>query len=73
MTEFAAIAAPAAPRSAELIDGKAMAATIRGELRETVAKLAANGTHPGLAVALVGEDPASAVYVGGYLLRNVLT
>ena len=65
MTDSAAVASSRAPGGAELIDGKAMAAAIRGELRETVERLAENGTRPGLAVALVGEDPASAVYVGG--------
>lgn len=47
-----------------LLDGKATAATIRGELKEEVAALApAAGRTPGLAVILVGEDPASQVYV----------
>ena len=60
-----AVAASHPQHAAELIDGKAMAAAIRGELHATVETLVANGTRPGLAVALVGEDPASAVYVGG--------
>ena len=60
-----AVAASNPQHAAELIDGKAMAAAIRGELHATVETLVANGTRPGLAVALVGEDPASAVYVGG--------
>ncbi len=47
-----------------LLDGKATAAVIRKELGEKVGKLkAATGKVPGLAVILVGEDPASAVYV----------
>ncbi len=64
MTDSAVVASPAA-HVAELIDGKAMAAAIRGELRATVQTMLVNGTRPGLAVALIGEDPASAVYVGG--------
>ena len=48
---------------ATIIDGKAIAAKIRGEIAEEVKKLAAKGIQPGLAVVLVGEDPASKVYV----------
>lgn len=48
---------------AKIIDGKAIAAKIRGEITAEVAKLAAKGVTPGLAVVLVGEDPASKVYV----------
>jgi methylenetetrahydrofolate dehydrogenase (NADP+)/methenyltetrahydrofolate cyclohydrolase len=48
---------------AKIIDGKAIAAKIRGELTEEVRKLEAKGIKPGLAVVLVGEDPASKVYV----------
>ncbi len=47
------------------IDGKAVAAAVRGEVRERVARLAACGTVPGLATVLVGDDPASQVYVAG--------
>tara|TARA_B100001093_G_scaffold352302_1_gene336771 strand:+ start:556 stop:1449 length:894 start_codon:yes stop_codon:yes gene_type:complete len=50
--------------SANIIDGKAFAATVRGEVASKVAML--KKTHnitPGLAVVLVGEDPASQVYV----------
>lgn len=50
--------------SGELIDGKAFAATIRGKVAEHVKTLQAeHGLTPGLAVVLVGEDPASQVYV----------
>ncbi len=50
--------------SAELIDGKAFAAGLRARIAEQVpAFRAAAGRAPGLAVVLVGEDPASAVYV----------
>jgi methylenetetrahydrofolate dehydrogenase (NADP+)/methenyltetrahydrofolate cyclohydrolase len=52
--------------SARIIDGKAIAARVRAEVaREVEAFTAENGTPPGLATVLVGEDPASAVYVGG--------
>jgi methylenetetrahydrofolate dehydrogenase (NADP+)/methenyltetrahydrofolate cyclohydrolase len=50
--------------SADIIDGKAFAATIRGKVADHVTRLkAAHGITPGLAVVLVGEDPASQVYV----------
>ncbi|MDS9466653.1 bifunctional methylenetetrahydrofolate dehydrogenase/methenyltetrahydrofolate cyclohydrolase FolD [Paracoccus sp. MBLB3053] len=49
--------------SAELIDGKAFAARIRGDVASGVARLKGQGIVPGLAVVLVGEDPASEVYV----------
>ncbi|HEY6839229.1 MAG TPA: bifunctional methylenetetrahydrofolate dehydrogenase/methenyltetrahydrofolate cyclohydrolase FolD [Geobacteraceae bacterium] len=48
---------------ATIIDGKAIAAKIRGELSAEARQLASQGTQPGLAVVLVGEDPASKVYV----------
>ena len=48
---------------AELIDGKAIARKIRAEASARVAQLTAKGTKPGLAVVLVGDDAASAVYV----------
>jgi methylenetetrahydrofolate dehydrogenase (NADP+)/methenyltetrahydrofolate cyclohydrolase len=49
----------------QTIDGKAVAAAVRGEVRERVARLAERGVIPGLATVLVGDDPASQVYVGG--------
>ncbi len=50
--------------SAEIIDGKAFAEALRGRIALQVAEFrAAAGRAPGLAVVLVGEDPASAVYV----------
>lgn len=50
--------------SAKIIDGKAFAADIRARVAENVAGLKADhGITPGLAVVLVGEDPASQVYV----------
>lgn len=48
---------------AALIDGKALAQTIRRRLADEVAALASRGVVPGLTVVLVGDDPASAVYV----------
>ncbi len=50
--------------SAQIIDGKAEAERLRGQVAEAVAELKAkHDLTPGLAVVLVGEDPASAVYV----------
>ena len=50
--------------SARLIDGKAVAQRVRTELRDEIERwLAAGGQRPGLATVLVGDDPASAVYV----------
>ena len=49
--------------SAAIIDGKAFAGTVRGQIAEHVARLRdEQGITPGLAVILVGEDPASEVY-----------
>lgn len=51
-------------RSSNIIDGKAFAAGLRGRVAEKVAELRnQKGIVPGLAVVLVGEDPASEVYV----------
>jgi methylenetetrahydrofolate dehydrogenase (NADP+)/methenyltetrahydrofolate cyclohydrolase len=50
--------------SAELIDGSAVAAAERARITQEVAELAAAGITPGLAAVLVGDDPASHVYVG---------
>jgi len=50
--------------AAQIISGNDIAAEIRSELRERVARLAGEGLVPGLATVLVGEDPASQVYVG---------
>jgi methylenetetrahydrofolate dehydrogenase (NADP+)/methenyltetrahydrofolate cyclohydrolase len=49
---------------ANLIDGRAIAAQIQGELTQRIAALKARGVQPGLAFVRVGEDPASKVYVG---------
>jgi methylenetetrahydrofolate dehydrogenase (NADP+)/methenyltetrahydrofolate cyclohydrolase len=48
---------------AELIDGRAISKKIRAEVAERVKEMVARGVTPGLAVVLVGDDPASAVYV----------
>jgi methylenetetrahydrofolate dehydrogenase (NADP+)/methenyltetrahydrofolate cyclohydrolase len=48
---------------AEIIDGVAIARSIREEAARETARLAAHGVRPGLAVVLVGDDPASAMYV----------
>lgn len=48
---------------AKVIDGKAIAADLRLEIAKDTADLIAKGVTPGLAVVLVGEDPASRVYV----------
>jgi len=50
--------------SAKIIDGKAIAASIRQKMVDEVAQLKKEGIVPGLAVVIVGEDPASKVYVG---------
>ena len=47
---------------AELIDGRAIAKKVRAEVAERAGNLAARGVRPGLAVVMVGDDPASAVY-----------
>ncbi|MEN6364733.1 MAG: bifunctional methylenetetrahydrofolate dehydrogenase/methenyltetrahydrofolate cyclohydrolase FolD [Rectinema sp.] len=49
--------------SAHIIDGKAVAEEIRGEIKAKAQKLAARGVVPGLGVILVGFDPASVSYV----------
>ncbi len=49
--------------AAEIIDGKAIAARVRGEVKAEADVLKGKGVQPGLAVVLVGEDPASQVYV----------
>ena len=50
--------------SAKIISGNEIASQIREELHEQVARLAEEGLVPGLATVLVGEDPASRLYVG---------
>ena len=48
---------------AKLLKGKEVSDRIKDELKEEVAELKGRGIHPGLAVILVGDDPASKVYV----------
>ena len=48
----------------QLIDGKTVAAAVLAECQQEIAALLQQGIQPGLAVVLVGEDPASQVYVG---------
>jgi methylenetetrahydrofolate dehydrogenase (NADP+)/methenyltetrahydrofolate cyclohydrolase len=48
---------------AQVIDGKAVAAAVRDEVRQAVERLRERGIVPGLATVLVGDDPASATYV----------
>ena len=50
---------------ARLIDGSAVARKVRDQVAIDVAELRSRGVIPGLTVVLVGDDPASAVYVGG--------
>ena len=50
-------------QQATVIDGAAVARKVRGEVAEGAKALAARGVVPGLSVVLVGDDPASAVYV----------
>ena len=65
--------APARP-PARLIDGKAFASSLRARTTQKVeALIARTGVKPGLAVVLVGEDPASQVYVRNKAKRTVET
>ncbi|MQA96303.1 MAG: bifunctional methylenetetrahydrofolate dehydrogenase/methenyltetrahydrofolate cyclohydrolase [Streptosporangiales bacterium] len=51
--------------TAQILDGKATAAAIRGELKERVRALAERGIVPGLGTVIVGDDPGSHAYVRG--------
>jgi len=51
--------------TAQIIDGKAIAATLRAEVSTAALELRGRGIAPTLAVVLVGDDPASAIYVRG--------
>ncbi len=53
------------PVTATILDGKATAAAVRGELSATVARLRDAGHVPGLGTVLVGDDPGSRAYVAG--------
>ncbi len=48
-----------------IIDGKQIAAKVRGEVAQAVKELRGRGVEPGLTVVRVGDDPASAIYVRG--------
>ncbi|MBI3609110.1 MAG: bifunctional methylenetetrahydrofolate dehydrogenase/methenyltetrahydrofolate cyclohydrolase FolD [Nitrospirae bacterium] len=48
---------------AEIIDGKKIAAEIKGRIKEEAGRLTAEGHQPGLAAVLVGDNPASVIYV----------
>jgi methylenetetrahydrofolate dehydrogenase (NADP+)/methenyltetrahydrofolate cyclohydrolase len=52
-----------AAMAAKILDGKALAARLRAALGEEARALGARGVQPGLAVVLVGDDPASQLYV----------
>jgi methylenetetrahydrofolate dehydrogenase (NADP+)/methenyltetrahydrofolate cyclohydrolase len=54
---------PGPQTGATIIDGKQIAKEVRAEVAERAAELTGRGVVPGLAVVLVGEDPASQVYV----------
>jgi methylenetetrahydrofolate dehydrogenase (NADP+)/methenyltetrahydrofolate cyclohydrolase len=61
---MAELATPQNPSGAKLIDGKVYAERLRGRVAEEVAQLRRDhGIQPGLAVVLVGDDPASQIYV----------
>jgi methylenetetrahydrofolate dehydrogenase (NADP+)/methenyltetrahydrofolate cyclohydrolase len=51
--------------SAQILDGKALAASIKADLASRTAALKAKGITPGLGTVLVGDDPGSHSYVGG--------
>ena len=64
MPEPRSMTAPDSPQQARIIDGRAFAERVRAEVARQVALLSAlHGITPGLAAVLVGEDPASQVYV----------
>lgn len=54
---------PSSPSTARLIDGKAAAADVRARVAQRTVELARRAVVPGLVVVLVGDDPASHVYV----------
>ncbi|HEU4721442.1 MAG TPA: bifunctional methylenetetrahydrofolate dehydrogenase/methenyltetrahydrofolate cyclohydrolase FolD [Gemmatimonadaceae bacterium] len=56
---------PSGDGGARLMDGAMLAQKVRAEVAAEVARLRRRGVTPGLTVVLVGDDPASAVYVGG--------
>ncbi len=59
--------------AARILDGKALAASIRADLKQKVAALVRRGVRPGLAVILAGDDAASRVYVRNKVLASEQT
>jgi len=59
--------------AATIIDGKAISAATREKLKQQIAELGTKGIRPGLAVIIVGEDPASQVYVRNKVKACVYT
>ena len=59
--------------AARILDGKALAASIRADLKQKVAALVQRGVRPGLAVILAGDDAASRVYVRNKVLASEQT
>ncbi|MDR0439873.1 MAG: bifunctional methylenetetrahydrofolate dehydrogenase/methenyltetrahydrofolate cyclohydrolase, partial [Candidatus Accumulibacter sp.] len=49
--------------TAQILDGNALASKLRANFRQRAEQLVRQGTRPGLAVILVGDDPASRIYV----------
>src|SRR5262245_11220162 len=64
-TPFAFRVADSGLVTAQILDGKATAATIKTELTARIVKLAEQGVIPGLGTILVGDDPGSRAYVAG--------
>ena len=58
--------------SAKIIDGNAIAASVREDVKAEATALREKGIEPCLAVMLVGEDPASRVYVGMKEKKDIL-
>ena len=57
--------------TAQIIDGNALAAQLRGDVAARTAALKASGLTPGLAVVLVGDNQASQVYVRNLSLIHI--
>jgi methylenetetrahydrofolate dehydrogenase (NADP+)/methenyltetrahydrofolate cyclohydrolase len=54
----------------QILDGKKISAIVLADVKKRAEKLAAKGIHPGLATVLVGDDPASHVYVGQKIKKS---
>src|SRR5687768_16867311 len=57
--------------TAQIIDGKAFAVSFRSRIGDAARRLSGEGVVPGLAVVLVGEDPASQIYVRNKMRQTV--